>query len=926
VTDANDHTESTTYNQVGLPILVQDALGYTTTLHYDEAYNMVEMVNALGHATTYDYDPLGRLRALTDPLGNATTYTRDALGRVTQTTDANGHTTAYDYDALGQLITVTDALSGTTAYVYDAAGNLTVITDANQNVTRFEYNFLNQLKREINPLDHTWEYWYDAAGRLTGRRDALWRATYYDYDSNGRLVEISYGVTPETMHPVTFTYDLEGNETQMCDALGCTTHVYDKLGLPTSTTDWLGRAITRTYDAVGNFTGLTYPNGYQTQYQYNANDWLTTFIDPHAEASVYTRNLLGQVTEIRHPNDTIASFDYDAAGRLTGITNRQDGAAQPQSAYQYALDKVGNRTQVIETRAAFDGNGSTVSLVHTYGYDALDRLISAATDAPASATGYSFDPVGNRLAKTGTVLVPDAGTPELPVAPEPEASAYTYNAANQLMGISDERSETSLAYNANGDRVQETEVLTDGTTLITDYCYDREDRLVGVTKTVSDSAALTVTMVATYTYDGYGRRAIKEVVEYEALMLGTLVVVTPHVSSFTYLYDGLDIIGAQLEQDGVVTETYYYLAPSPITGLRRPFEMERLPNAATGFAGDRHWYQSDGLDSVVALTDEGGDLASPFLYDEYGRVLAGTTELQVFAYTAQDYDVETGLVHFYARYYDAKFGIWITQDKYHGQLSLPSTLHRYSYVLVNPTSKYDLYGYLFTEAEKSEFFSSTDDVTEFWVEVDETSGQVKLGGPTVPKIEYTTHGFGWLSLSIPVIKYEPPSYYIVVDGRVKSGLVQELSTRRKWQATLGVYVDPGTTVSAKIYSDLDLIADLEDTRSTRCNYNYASSEDLKETLKWAMRAEGVPESWFDDLYWIMMAETDGRVGVRNYAWPTSTARGLFQLKDYHWELMPYGEDSFGIALHEMKGGIRYIVDRYGTAENARATWEALGWY
>jgi RHS repeat-associated protein len=682
VTDANTHTETTAYNRVGLPVTSTDALGYTTTLRYDAAYNVVETINALGRSTLYEYDPLGRLRQQTDPLGNATTYRRDALGRVTAVTDANGHATAYDYDALGQLTTVTDALSGTTAYTYDSVGNLTVITDANGSATRFEYNFLNQLKREINPLNKTWEYWYDGAGRLTSRRDALWHATYYDYDSNGRLAEISYGVTPETMHPVTFTYDLEGNETQMCDALGCTVHTYDELGRATSTIDWLGRTITRTYDAVGNFTGLAYPNGYRTQYRYNANDWLTTFIDPHAEASLYIHNPLGQVTEIRHFNNTIASFDYDNAGRLTGITNIQNGAAQPQIAYLYALDKVGNRTQVIETRAAFDGSGGVVDLVHNYAYDALDRLINAATDAPASATAYAFDAVGNRLSKTGSVLAPDAGVPELPVAPQPEQVAYTYNAANQLTEISDQKSVTGLAYNANGDRIRETEILTDGTTLLTDYRYDREDRLVGVTKTVSDSAALTVTMVATYTYDGYGRRAFKEVAEYTSP-------ITYHASRFTYLYDSLDIIGVTLEANDAVTETYYYLAPSPITGLRRLVEMERLPNPDTGFAGDHYWYQLDGLDSVIALTDESGAISDALLYEEYGQQLVSMSELQVFAYTGQDYDVETGLYHFYARYYDPTNGIWLTQDPYRDI----SFTNRYVYVANNPVNLYDILGF-----------------------------------------------------------------------------------------------------------------------------------------------------------------------------------------------------------------------------------------
>ena len=683
VTDASGHPVTTTYNLADVPVQVEDAMGYTSTMVYDAAYNLVQRVDALGRATVYEYDPLGRLLSQTDPLSNATVYARDALGRVTAVTDANGHATAYDYDGLGRLVGVTDALGGVTQYGYDEVGNLTTITDANGHVTTFEYNFLNQLKRETNPLVKSWWYSYDGAGRLVRRVDAMWRATYYDYDSNDRLVAVSYGTTPPEMHPVTFTYDLEGNETTMCDALGCTAHAYDALGRRTSTIDWLGRTITRTYDAVGNLTGLAYPNSYEVTYGYNANDWLIAFTDPHGGSSTFDHNPLGQVTQIQHPNGTRAELSRDDAGRLLDLVNRGPGGAV-QSAYHYMLDRVGNRVQVAEERAPFSGLGANVVLTHTYEYDALDRLVRAATEDPATDTAYTFDAVGNRLAKTGTILTPDPGVPELPVAPRPEAVTYAYNEANQLTAVSSPQSTVGLDYNGNGDRVRETEVLTDGTTLVTGYAYDREDRLVGATKSVSDTAGITVTMVATYTYDGYGRRALKTVT-YPGGITPTQVI--------TYLYDGLDIIGAQLAQGAIVTETYYYLAPSPVTGLRRPLEMERLPNPATAFAGDRYWYQSDGLDSVVALTDEAGDLASPYLYDEYGQMLAGTNDLQILAYTAQQCDHGTRFLQFYARYYDPARGSWLTQDVYRGSVDTPFSLMRYVYVLDNPVSEIDYFGF-----------------------------------------------------------------------------------------------------------------------------------------------------------------------------------------------------------------------------------------
>ncbi len=121
------------------------------------------------------------------------------------------------------------------------------------------------------------------------------------------------------------------------------------------------------------------------------NDWLTAFTDPHGDTSTFEHNPLGQITSILRPNNVASTYTYDAAGRLTGIDHRKVGADHPQSAYAYAMDKVGNRIQVIETRAAFDGSGDTVEIVHTYRYDPLDRLIEAATNAPPSDTAYAFD-------------------------------------------------------------------------------------------------------------------------------------------------------------------------------------------------------------------------------------------------------------------------------------------------------------------------------------------------------------------------------------------------------------------------------------------------------------------------------------------------------------------------------------------------------
>lgn len=90
-----------------------------------------------------------------------------------------------------------------------------------------------------------------------------------------------------------------------------------------------------------------------------------------------------------------------------------------------------------------------------------------------------------------------------------------------------------------------------------------------------------------------------------------------------------------------------------------------------------------------------------------------------------------------------------------------------------------------------------------------------------------------------------------------------------------------------------------------------------EALRDAMAKEGAPEDWFDDLAWIMAQESEGYIDAEC---PTSTARGLFQLTEVDYTLLPRGKASFGDAVEECQGGIRYICRHYVNPREARANW------
>ncbi len=76
------------------------------------------------------------------------------------------------------------------------------------------------------------------------------------------------------------------------------------------------------------------------------------------------------------------------------------------------------------------------------------------------------------------------------------------------------------------------------------------------------------------------------------------------------------------------------------------------------------WYLTDHLGTVRDLVDSDGDLINTIVYDAFGNILSQTDALagDRFTYTGREYDTETGLYYYRARYYDPALGRFISQD------------------------------------------------------------------------------------------------------------------------------------------------------------------------------------------------------------------------------------------------------------------------
>ena len=89
-----------------------------------------------------------------------------------------------------------------------------------------------------------------------------------------------------------------------------------------------------------------------------------------------------------------------------------------------------------------------------------------------------------------------------------------------------------------------------------------------------------------------------------------------------------------------------------------------------------------------------GQVVQRYEYNSFGEITYqhDPNFVQPYTYTGREYDNESGLYYYRARYYDAKVGRFLQQDPLRGFLRYPQTQNRYPYVGNSPTNYIDPYG------------------------------------------------------------------------------------------------------------------------------------------------------------------------------------------------------------------------------------------
>jgi RHS repeat-associated protein len=113
------------------------------------------------------------------------------------------------------------------------------------------------------------------------------------------------------------------------------------------------------------------------------------------------------------------------------------------------------------------------------------------------------------------------------------------------------------------------------------------------------------------------------------------------------------------------------------------FAMIILAPAAQA-ARETTYYHTDGLGSVVAASNQAGELLWRKDYAPFGHQIDQTPDIEKLGYTGKPHDALLGLTNLGARYYDPHLGRFMSPDPVGFVESNPMSFNRYAYVNNNP--------------------------------------------------------------------------------------------------------------------------------------------------------------------------------------------------------------------------------------------------
>jgi RHS repeat-associated protein len=373
-------------------------------------------------------------------------------------------------------------------------------------------------------------------------------------------------------------------------------------------------------------------------------------------------------------NNTTDRLGYDGSGRLIAKRFLPSGSTTSLVGFTTAYDPSSNKLfeRALHTEATTPPPSSRSALYPQY--DSMDRLLQyqrgllasggGSITAPIALPGtdtvrdYNLDSLGNWKS---TVYTPEGGTSTTEIRQHNRLNEITRFGTTPVTydhGNNTGNPNPLIAQRGNGN------IVNDGTRI---YAYDALNRLTTVNSTASGTPA-----VAAYTYDAFGRRVLKVVTN--GGISGSIANAT-----YRYLYDGQQIVEELLFASGSYSTLRQFVWGQYIDELIQ-LKVPATTSTPPLTVGTYYPLQ-DLLYRATATTNSSAAIVEAYDFDAYGNTLmfkaAGTggnwwadnavTTLQPMCenlFTGRQYDPETEVYWYRARYYQPELGRFVGRDPY----------------------------------------------------------------------------------------------------------------------------------------------------------------------------------------------------------------------------------------------------------------------
>ena len=609
-----------------------------------------------------EYDSTGKIRRTSLPCFKGdeakwNTMYYDEAGRPLYDEKANGYVTAYEYD--GFTVTATDTDGRSSSKTSDINGNMVKSTDALGNSVSYKYDVNGKCTEVAGPRTTTFLE-YDRFGNRTRMTDPDLGTIEYKYSPFGEVVEQK---GPEGT--TTFEYDQLGRIVEEKRPDFTYSMVYDMT--------WLG-AVTREECSNGSSRTFYYDG-------FGRPSKETEVIEGCSFTTLTSYNAMNKVDVTTYPSGFSVKNNYSADGYLTSVTRASDGktvwkAGETNAAGQMLSETFGEKG-VVSNRYDIFGKLLRTYLPggfdKSYGYSERN-LLTERTDNMRSMTEHFEHDALNRLTRAHD----DRGHDQ----------RLEYDAVGNITfktGLG------SISYHDTSNRIKSISCGTYTLPDVTDIRYTSFNKITSMMHDMSTDIDLI--------YDGltllYGADKTRN---YERI-------VRCHCRKFC----------GQQQNTVKVLKTKYYVGSLYEKEIRdgRTREIDYIyadgRNVAIHESSDKDgekflYLHRDHIGSVMAYTDDGGNLVEETSYDAWGRKrdpetwnAYGFSNDSISEYdngfTGHEHIDMFDMVNMDGRMYDPILGRFMTPDPFVQMPDFTQSLNRYSYCMNNPLSLTDPTGY-----------------------------------------------------------------------------------------------------------------------------------------------------------------------------------------------------------------------------------------